>query len=86
MGSAWLLLHPEYSVIVSQPVLFSAPAGVAVSRAYASDLANFIDDWLVIQRASGTVQRAYDYWALGRGAERKEPRWSILRNLLGVGK
>jgi Na+/H+-dicarboxylate symporter/ABC-type amino acid transport substrate-binding protein len=86
VGSAWSLLHPEYSVIIPQPVLFRAPAGVAVSRAYALDLANFIDDWLVIQRASGTVQRAYDYWALGRGAERKEPRWSILHNLLGVGK
>jgi hypothetical protein len=32
------------------------------------------------------VQRAYDYWVLGRGAEEKKPRWSILRDVLGVGR
>jgi Na+/H+-dicarboxylate symporter/ABC-type amino acid transport substrate-binding protein len=86
VGAAWSLLHPEYSVVVPQPVLFKAPAGVAVSRAYSSDLAAFVDDWLVIQRASGAVARAHDYWVLGRGAEEKRPRWSILRNVLGYGK
>jgi ABC-type amino acid transport substrate-binding protein len=86
VGAAWSLLHPEYSVVVPQPVLFKAPAGVAVSRAYSSDLAAFVDDWMVIQRASGAVARAHDYWVLGRGAEEKRPRWSILRNVLGYGK
>jgi len=32
------------------------------------------------------VQRAYDYWVLGRGAEEKGPRWSIMRDLLGWGR
>jgi ABC-type amino acid transport substrate-binding protein len=86
VGSAWSLLHPEYSVVIPQPVIFKAPAGIAVSRAYAQDLAAFIDDWLVIQQASGAVQRAHDYWVLGQGAEEKRPRWSILRNVLGFGK
>lgn len=85
VGSAWSLLHPEYSVVIPQPVIFKAPAGIAVSRAYAPDLAAFVDDWLVIQQASGTVQRAHEYWVLGRGAEEKRPRWSILRNVLGFG-
>ena len=62
------------------------PVGAAVSRAHAADLAAYIDDWLVIQRASGTVQRAYDYWVLGSGAEQKRPRWSILHDVLGVGR
>ena len=86
VGAAWSLLHPEFSVVVPQPVLFRSPAGVAVSRAYSADLAAFVDDWLVIQRASGAVARAHDYWVLGRGAEEKRPRWSILRNVLGYGK
>ena len=85
VGSAWTLLYPEYSVVVPQPVLYKAPAGIAVSRASA-DLAEFINNWLVIQQASGGVQRAYDYWVLGRGAEQKKPRWSILRDVIGVGK
>jgi len=85
VGSAWTLLYPEYSVVVPQPVVYKAPAGIAVSRASA-DLAEFINNWLVIQQASGGVQRAYDYWVLGRGAEQKKPRWSILRDVIGVGK
>jgi Na+/H+-dicarboxylate symporter len=86
VGSAWSLLHPEYTVVVPQPAVFRAPAGVAVSRAHSADLAAFIDDWLVIQRASGAVAHARDYWVLGQGAEEKRPRWSILRNVLGYGK
>jgi len=85
VGSAWSLLHPEYSVVVPQPTLFKAPAGIAVSRS-SPDLADFINDWLVIQQASGAVQRAHDYWVLGRGAEEKKPRWSVLRDVMGVGR
>jgi Na+/H+-dicarboxylate symporter len=85
VGSAWSLLYPEYSVVVPQPVVYKAPAGIAVSRS-SPDLAEFANNWLVIQQASGSVQRAYDYWVLGRGAEEKKPRWSILRDVLGVGK
>jgi len=85
VGSAWSLLYPEYSVVVPQPVLYKAPAGIAVSRS-SPDLAEFVNNWLVIQQASGDVQRAYDYWVLGRGAEEKKPRWSILRDVLGVGR
>jgi len=39
VGSAWSLLYPEYSVVVPQPVLYKAPAGIAVSRS-SPDLAN----------------------------------------------
>jgi len=85
VGTAWSLLHPDYSVVVPQPVLFKAPAGVAMARESA-DLADFVNEWLVIQQAAGSIQRAYDYWVLGRGAEEKRPRWSILRNVLGWGQ
>jgi ABC-type amino acid transport substrate-binding protein len=86
VASAWSLLHPEYTIVVPEPAIFKTPVGIAVSRAHAQDLAAFVDDWLVIQQASGTVQRAHDYWVLGRGAQEKRPRWSILRNVLGFGK
>jgi ABC-type amino acid transport substrate-binding protein len=86
VGSSWSLLHPEYSVVVPQPGVFRAPTGVAMSRAHSADLAAFVDDWLVIQKASGTVQRAHEYWVLGRGAEQKRRRWSILEDVLGFGR
>ena len=33
------------------------------------ELAGFVNDWLVIQRASGALKQARDYWVLGRGAQ-----------------
>ena len=35
--------------------------------------------------SEGLVQRAHEYWVLGRGAEESGPRWSILRDVLGWG-
>ena len=43
------------------------------------------DKWVLIGKDSPSVQRKYDYWIMGVGAEEKLPRWSILRNVLGWG-
>jgi ABC-type amino acid transport substrate-binding protein len=83
-GAAWSLLHPQYSVVVPQPSPLRWPTGV-VTRKGAADLADFVDDWLVVQKASGTVGRAYDYWVLGKGTEISRKRWTILRDVLGWG-
>jgi hypothetical protein len=31
------------------------------------------------------MERGYDYWVLGKGAEEKRRRWSIMRDVLGWG-
>ena len=41
---------------------------------------------LVIQRANGQLKQARDYWVLGRGAEPRAPRWSVLHDVLGWGR
>jgi ABC-type amino acid transport substrate-binding protein len=84
-GAAWSLIHPQYSVIVPQPDPLRWPAGV-ITRKGSADLADFVDDWLVVQKASGMVGRAYDYWVLGKGAQATRKRWTILRDVLGVGQ
>lgn len=84
-GAAWTLLHPAFSVVVPQPNPVALPVGVALRRDE-HELAGFINDWLVIQRASGALKRARDYWVLGDGASPKPPRWSILHNVLGWGR
>ena len=50
------------------------------------ELADAVDEWVVFATSDGLVQRAYDYWVLGRGAEEKGPRWSIMRDVLGWGR
>jgi hypothetical protein len=38
---------------------------------------------VVFAQADGSLQRAHEHWVLGRGAELREPRWSIWHNMLG---
>ena len=81
-GSAWTLLHPEYTVVVPQPDPVKVPSAFGLALD-AEDLANVVNEWVVFATNEGMVQRAYDYWILGQGAREKQPRWSILRNVLG---
>jgi hypothetical protein len=32
---------------------------------------------------AGLIDNNYDYWILGQGAKKTEPRWSIMRDVLG---
>lgn len=81
-GAAWTLLHPAFTVVVPQPVKERMPIVMAVGPGNA-ELRAFLDEWIDLARALGVVDRAYDYWVLGRDARPKEPRWSILRALRG---
>lgn len=84
-ASAATLLHPEYSVVVPQPdpVKVAYAFGVALDS---GDLVDVINEWIVVATNVGAIQRAYDYWILGKGAEQKQRRWSIMRDVLGWGQ
>lgn len=84
-ASAWTLLHPEFAAVVPQPAVLGLPVGIATRRGD-HDLAAYIDAWLAMQRVSGATQRAYDYWVLGRGADERRRRWSVLHDVLGWGR
>jgi len=81
-ASAWTLLHPDYTVVVPQPDPVKIPSafGLALDT---DDLANVVNEWVVFATNEGMIRRAYDYWILGQGAGEKQPRWSIVRNVLG---
>ena len=82
VGMAWSLVHPEYTVVIPRERLVRRPLAYALSPAR-EDLARVVDQWIVLQKARGNVDAAYDYWILGKGTERRAPRWSIARNVLG---
>jgi Na+/H+-dicarboxylate symporter/ABC-type amino acid transport substrate-binding protein len=81
-GMAWSLLNPRYSVVIPRPAPIRRPLAFGLA-ADAGRLADFVDAWVTMQQARGNVARAYDYWVLGKGAERREPRWSVARDVLG---
>jgi Na+/H+-dicarboxylate symporter len=81
-GSGWTLVYPSFSVAIPQPDVVSVPLAYAMPRG-ADDLGDYVDTWITLKRNSGAIDRAYQYWILGQGAKRSEPRWSVMRDLLG---
>jgi len=80
-GSAWTLLYPEYEIVVPKPELTKHPLGYPVAKGD-QDMLNFINSWIDLKKKDGTIEQLYNYWILGKGTTEKEPRWSIIRNVL----
>jgi hypothetical protein len=41
-----------------------------------------VNTWIELKQKDGTLNRLYKYWILGLDAAPKQPRWSIIRNVL----
>jgi len=81
-AAAWSLLHPEYTVVVPQPNPVKIPTAFGVAM-QSDALAMVINEWIVYARNAGIIDQNFDYWVMGKGASNPEPRWSVMRNLLG---
>jgi ABC-type amino acid transport substrate-binding protein len=81
-GSFMTLLQPAFSVAVPRPLDIKLPLAYPVAR-HDVDAARFLSTWIDLKRKDGTIQALYDHWILGRDAKAKQPRWSILRDVLG---
>ena len=80
-GSAWTLVYPKYSVAVPLPNPVKIPMSYVLPKR-AEDFINFVNMWVELKKKDGTVDKVFDHWILGKAAERKEPRWSIIRDVL----
>lgn len=58
----------------------------ALQQMHAQDLVASLNEWIVFAKNEGTIQRACDYWILGKGAEEKRRRRSIMHDVLGLGR
>ena len=81
VGAAWTLLYPEYHVVVPKPVLSLLPLGYPVAHGN-TEMADFLSRWIDLKKKDNTIEKTYNYWILGQGVTIKEPRWSIIRNVL----
>ena len=80
-GSAWTLMYPAYSVVVPGPDPIRIPLGYPVAK-QDQQLAAFVNTWIALKRKDGTLDAAYKHWILGQDATPRQPRWSIVRNVL----
>lgn len=81
-GSAWTLIYPDYSVVVPEGRRIHVPLGYPMPRGD-SEWLNFVTTWVEMEKKNGDVDMLFDHWIRGGGAQDKEPRWSVIRNVLG---
>lgn len=79
-GAAWTVLHPEFAATVPKPSI-RRPVGLAVRNHDALWL-QFLDRCLEFERLDGVLERLRIYWVEGGGAQKRAPRWSVLRDVL----
>jgi hypothetical protein len=84
-GSAWTLVYPAYTVVVPEPGRVKVPLAYAMPLRAAA-LVNLVDTWVDLKQKDGTVEALFEHWFLGRAAEAKQPRWSVLRDVLHWGE
>ena len=79
-GSAWTILYPDYDVSIIEPQIRVSVA-LAMTQ---GDLAfqGFVNAWLLIKKTEGELDRFYDKWILGKSEQEKQPRWSVIRDVL----
>jgi ABC-type amino acid transport substrate-binding protein len=81
-GSILTMLHPRFSLVIPEgtrarvPLVFALPADAPV-------LERLIDTWIRLKNDDATIADLYDHWILGKHAQRKRERWSIIHDVLG---
>jgi ABC-type amino acid transport substrate-binding protein len=79
-GAAWNVLHPEFAVVVPEPVT-TRPVAMA-ARASDQEWLRFLDGWVDFERVDGSLERLRDYWVKGGGTQKRPPRWCVMRDVL----
>ncbi len=81
-ASAWTLIYPDYNVVVPKDVRFRVPAGFVLPSNQA-EMVRLMDLWLMLADRSGLQDSIYRHWILGETTRNLEPRWSVIRDVLG---
>lgn len=80
-GSAYTLLHPRYSIAVPKPRPFKVPLAYVIAGRDAA-LTSLVNTWIELKRKDDTLDDLFGHWILGQDSTPKQPRWSVLRDVL----
>ncbi len=80
-GAAWTLVYPAYTVVNPLQRRDSAPVSMAIGG-FDVVLDDTLNTWITLMRMDGTLDTLFDHWMLGKNTKPREPRWSILRDVL----
>ena len=80
-GSAYTLLHPEYSVVVPKPQPMKVPLAYVIAGRDDA-LASVVDTWIDLKKKDGTIDELFAHWIQGRNAVPHQRRWSVMDDVL----
>jgi ABC-type amino acid transport substrate-binding protein len=80
-GSAWTLIYPNFSIVVPTNLQVRIPMAYPLPQGDET-WSRFVSVWVELNRKNGTVDKLFDHWIGGGGATAKEPRWSVIRDVL----
>ncbi len=81
-AGAWTLVYPSFSVVVPKPRPIGIPIAYGIRRD-AAEWGEYLNVWVDLKTRDGTLDEYFEHWILGRAADRKAPRWSVIRDVLG---
>jgi Na+/H+-dicarboxylate symporter/ABC-type amino acid transport substrate-binding protein len=81
-GAAWTLVYPHFTMVIP-PVeqTFRVPVVFGLAE-HDTKFEDYLNNWIKLKRLGDTIDKLKDYWIYGRTAVKKEPRWSVVRNVL----
>jgi len=80
-GSAWTLIYPSFSVAIPYPRIMKVPMVYPLPKNDTQWL-GFVNSWLIMKKDDGTINDLFKHWIEGEGANIKEKRWSIMKDVL----
>ena len=80
-GSVLTLLYPKYTVVLPEPGIVKIPLAYPLPSRD-QEWVQFVNTWIELKRRDGTIDALYGHWILGKQATKREPRWSVIRNVL----
>ena len=80
-GAVWTMLKPEYSVFVPKGARAQVPLVIALP-VDAPELEKLLKTWVPLKKDDGTLAELHAHWVLGEKWQRKDARWSIIKDVL----
>lgn len=80
-ASAWSLLYPQFTAITPASVTIKLPFAFPLPKDEET-LADFLKVWIDLKESDGTIDQLYRYWVLGKQDRQRQPRWSVIRDVL----
>jgi hypothetical protein len=80
-GAAYAFRYPRFAVVLPRQSII-IPAAYALPRGEV-EWHQVVSNWVDLKRKDGSVDTLREYWLEGGATENKQPRWSVIRNVLG---